>query len=118
MRALTSIWRKAKRSRDFFWSFVNGEAIQNRFASMADVPPQTPLSRTIAKELKARGFRFCGPTTTYSLMQACGLVNDHLTSCHRHDACAALASGPVPTFACVCSPPRANVGIIRPLLTF
>ena len=82
---------KSQTLTHFFWAFVNGEAIQNRFASMADVPPQTPLSRTIAKELKARGFRFCGPTTTYSLMQACGLVNDHLTSCHRHDACAALA---------------------------
>jgi DNA-3-methyladenine glycosylase I len=75
----------------FFWDFVNGEAIQNRFASVADVPPETPLSRTISKSLKARGFRFTGPTTTYSLMQACGLVNDHLVSCYRHDACAALA---------------------------
>ncbi len=74
----------------FFWAFVNGEAIQNRFARMADVPPETPLSRTIAKHLKARGFRFCGPTTTYSLMQACGLVNDHLVSCFRHDECTAL----------------------------
>ncbi len=75
----------------FLWSFVNGEAIQNRFASMADVPAETPLSWKISKELKARGFRFTGPTTTYSLMQACGLVNDHLVSCHRHDVCAALA---------------------------
>ena len=75
----------------FLWGFVNGEAIQNRFASMAEVPPQTPLSQTIAKELKTRGFRFTGPTTTYSLMQACGLVNDHLVSCHRHAPCAALA---------------------------
>ncbi|MGA7325716.1 MAG: DNA-3-methyladenine glycosylase I [Rhodomicrobium sp.] len=75
----------------FFWAFVNGEAIQNRFATMAEVPAETPLSRKIAKELKARGFRFTGPTTTYSLMQACGLVNDHLVSCHRHDVCAALA---------------------------
>ena len=75
----------------FFWGFVDGEAIQNRFASMSGVPPETPLSRKIAKELKAKGFRFAGPTTTYSLMQACGLVNDHLVSCHRHDACAALA---------------------------
>jgi DNA-3-methyladenine glycosylase I len=75
----------------FFWSFVNGEAIQNRFPSTKDVPPETPLSRTISKALKAKGFRFTGPTTTYSLMQACGLVNDHLVSCHRHDVCAALA---------------------------
>jgi DNA-3-methyladenine glycosylase I len=70
---------------------------------MAEIPPQTPLSRTIAKELKARGFRFCGPTTTYSLMQACGLVNDHLISCHRYGACAALASGPTAAFACASS---------------
>jgi DNA-3-methyladenine glycosylase I len=84
---------KSQSLASFFWNFVNGEAVQNRFASMADVPPETPLSRTIAKELKARGFRFCGPTTTYSLMQACGLVNDHLIACHRHDACAALARG-------------------------
>jgi DNA-3-methyladenine glycosylase I len=75
----------------FIWGFVEGEAIQNGFASTAEVPPQTPLSRTISKELKTRGFRFTGPTTTYSLMQACGLVNDHLVSCHRHEACAALA---------------------------
>jgi DNA-3-methyladenine glycosylase I len=75
----------------FFWGFVNGEAIQNGFASIKEVPPETPLSRTISKALKAKGFRFTGPTTTYSLMQACGLVNDHLVSCHRHDACAALA---------------------------
>ncbi len=75
----------------FLWGFVNGEAIQNRFASMAEVPAETPLSRTISKELKRRGFRFTGPTTTYSVMQACGLVNDHLISCHRHEPCAALA---------------------------
>jgi DNA-3-methyladenine glycosylase I len=80
----------------FFWSFVNGESIQNRFASLKDVPPETPLSRAISKALKAKGFRFTGPTTTYSLMQACGLVNDHLVSCHRHDACAALARPQIP----------------------
>ncbi len=83
--------RRSQTLSAFFWGFVNGKAIQNRFANMAETPPETLLSRTIAKELKARGFRFCGPTTTYSLMQACGLVNDHLISCHRHDACAALS---------------------------
>jgi DNA-3-methyladenine glycosylase I len=83
--------RQSQTFASFFWGFVNGEAIQNRFASLSDIPPQTPLSHAIAKDLKKRGFRFCGPTTTYSLMQACGLVNDHLVTCHRHDACAALA---------------------------
>jgi DNA-3-methyladenine glycosylase I len=75
----------------YFWNFVNGEAIQNRFASLKELPPETPLSRSISKDLKKRGFKFTGPTTTYSLMQACGLVNDHLVACHRHDVCAALA---------------------------
>lgn len=75
----------------FFWNFVEGEAIQNRPTTMTDVPAETALSGKISKALKAHGFRFTGPTTTYSLMQACGLVNDHLVSCHRHDACAALA---------------------------
>jgi DNA-3-methyladenine glycosylase I len=75
----------------FFWNFVDGVAIENRFASLSEAPSETPLSRAIAKALKSRGFRFCGPTTVYSLMQACGLVNDHLIACHRHDACAALA---------------------------
>jgi DNA-3-methyladenine glycosylase I len=75
----------------FFWGFVDGAAIQNRFTAISEVPAQTPLSAAISKELKRRGFRFCGPTTVYSLMQATGLVNDHITSCHCHDPCAALA---------------------------
>lgn len=83
--------RQSQSLTRFFWNFVNGEAIQNRFTSKNQVPAETPLSRSIAKELKARGFKFTGPTTTYSLMQACGLVNDHLTFCHCHDVCAALA---------------------------
>ncbi len=88
--------RQGQRFASFFWGFVNGEAIQNRPESSGNVPPETPLSRTISKELKRRGFKFTGPTTTYSLMQACGLVNDHLVACHRHDACAALAHPNLP----------------------
>jgi DNA-3-methyladenine glycosylase I len=80
----------------FFWNYVDGEAIQNRLASLAEAQGQTPLSQKISKELKALGFRFTGPTTVYSLMQACGLVNDHLVSCHRHEACAALARPKLP----------------------
>jgi DNA-3-methyladenine glycosylase I len=52
---------------------------------MGDVPAQTPGSKALAKELKARGFRFVGPTTAYSTMQACGLVNDHLDGCWARD---------------------------------
>jgi len=76
----------------YLWDFVDGTAIQNRFSSSSEIPAQTPLSQTISKELKRLGFRFIGPTTAYSMMQACGLVNDHLTSCHRHDPVAALAT--------------------------
>ncbi|WP_108681384.1 DNA-3-methyladenine glycosylase I [Methyloceanibacter sp. wino2] len=74
----------------FLWDFVDGKPVINRFKSMRDVPAETPLSRAMSKELKARGFKFCGPTIVYAFMQATGLVNDHLTSCHRHKECAAL----------------------------
>ena len=74
----------------FLWEFVDGKPIVNRHKTMSDVPAETPLSRTMSKELKARGFKFCGPTIVYAFMQATGLVNDHLTSCPRHKACAAL----------------------------
>jgi DNA-3-methyladenine glycosylase I len=53
---------------------------------MAEVPAQTAESVALSKALKARGFRFCGPTIVYAWMQACGLVNDHLVSCPRHAA--------------------------------
>ncbi|MDJ0512038.1 MAG: DNA-3-methyladenine glycosylase I [Methyloceanibacter sp.] len=74
----------------FLWEFVEGKPVINRYKTMSDVPAETPLSRTMSKELKARGFKFCGPTIVYAFMQATGLVNDHLTSCHRHKACAVL----------------------------
>lgn len=82
--------RRSMTLSDFFWNFVDGVPIQNNFATPAELPGETELSARISKELKARGFRFCGPTTVYSLMQACGLVNDHLTSCFRHAECAAM----------------------------
>lgn len=72
------------------WDFVDGEPVQNRFASTKKIPAETPISKAMAKELKARGFRFCGPTTVYAFMQSMGMVNDHLTSCHRYEPCKAL----------------------------
>jgi DNA-3-methyladenine glycosylase I len=68
-----------------------GRPLQTNRASRAEVPAATDLSRAVSKELKARGYAFCGPTIVYAFMQACGLVNDHLVGCHRHAACAALA---------------------------
>jgi DNA-3-methyladenine glycosylase I len=54
--------------------------------TLADVPATTPGSTALAKELKRNGFRFVGPTTVYALMQACGLVDDHLADCFRRGA--------------------------------
>ena len=74
----------------FLWNYVDGTPQQNRFETLDDVPAETPLSRRISKDLKAQGFRFCGPTITYAFMQATGLVNDHLVTCPQHGAVAKL----------------------------
>lgn len=68
----------------FIWGFVDGAPIQNDPATVADVPAETAESRALSKALKAKGFRFCGPVITYAFMQATGMVNDHLVTCHRH----------------------------------
>ena len=75
----------------FLWDRVGGQPIRNRFSRMADVPPETDLSKVISRDLKKAGFRFCGPTITYAFMEATGLVNDHLTGCPRHEEVAKLA---------------------------
>ena len=72
------------------WDFVDGRPTVNRFRSTKDVPAATDVSRAMSKELSARGFKFCGPTIVYAFMQAVGMVNDHLVTCHRHAACAKL----------------------------
>ncbi len=69
---------------ELLWSFVGGESRVNRWRKLAELPAETDESRAMSKELKRRGFRFVGPTVCYSLMQACGLVNDHLVGCFRH----------------------------------
>ncbi|MGF1660435.1 MAG: DNA-3-methyladenine glycosylase I [Rubrimonas sp.] len=68
----------------FVWQSVEGRPRVNRFARMDEIPAETAESRALSKALKARGFRFVGPTVVYAWMQACGLVDDHLTSCPRH----------------------------------
>ena len=74
----------------FLWDYVDGAPLQNRFASMAEVPAETKLSKDVSKALKAKGFRFCGPTIVYAFMQATGLINDHLVTCPRHKDCAEM----------------------------
>ncbi|MEM7267748.1 MAG: DNA-3-methyladenine glycosylase I [Pseudomonadota bacterium] len=75
----------------FLWDFVDGQPLQNELVWMADVPAETQISKDISKALKAKGFKFCGPTIVYAFMQAAGLVNDHLIGCPRHAEVAAMA---------------------------
>ena len=65
------------------WSFAPDPATRPRPVTFADVPPTSPESTAMAKDLRKRGFRFVGPTTAYALMQSCGLVDDHLVECWR-----------------------------------
>ncbi|MDT3396234.1 DNA-3-methyladenine glycosylase I [Streptomyces sp. B1866] len=73
------------------WSYAPDPAGRPVPRTAADVPPVTPESTALARELKRRGFRFVGPTTAYALMQACGLVDDHLADCHVRRAAARRA---------------------------
>ena len=75
---------------EFLWSFVDGAPLRNEFVWMADVPAETAVSRDLSRALKAKGFKFCGPTISYAFMQAVGMVNDHLVGCPRHAEVAKL----------------------------
>jgi DNA-3-methyladenine glycosylase I len=68
----------------YLWGFVDGKSVRNNFRHIGEVPAETELSRKISKDLKARGFKFCGPTIVYAFMQAVGMVDDHLVDCWRH----------------------------------
>jgi DNA-3-methyladenine glycosylase I len=70
----------------YLWGFVEGKPIQNTWKSMRDVPAETAESRVLSKDLRRRGFTFVGPTICYALMQAVGMVNDHLPGCFRRTA--------------------------------
>jgi DNA-3-methyladenine glycosylase I len=75
----------------FLWDFVGGVPVQNHWTGMGEVPATTAVSDAMSKALKRHGFRFVGPTICYALMQSCGFVNDHVTTCFRHAECAQLA---------------------------
>ena len=74
---------------DLIWKHVNGKPQVNRFKA-GQVPAQTEMSEALARDLKTRGFNFCGPVIVYAFAQATGMVNDHLTTCFRHAQCAKL----------------------------
>jgi len=68
----------------YVWRFVGGQPIQNRRRRLSDVPARTAESDALSRDLLRRGFKFVGSPICYALMQACGLVNDHLVACPRH----------------------------------
>lgn len=73
----------------YLWNFVDGVPLQNAWRTMAEVPATSPVSDALSKDLKRRGFKFVGSTICYALMQAVGMVNDHLVGCHRYRRLAA-----------------------------
>jgi len=90
-KAWLSIKEKGPGFSALLWDFVDGKPKVNHFRSTKQVPAETEISKKMSKELGARGFKFCGPTIVYAFMQAVGMVNDHLVTCHRHTPLAKFA---------------------------
>ena len=76
------------------WTHLDGEPHDHKFRSSKQIPTSNDIALGMSKELIGHGFKFVGPTIVYAFMQAVGMVNDHLMTCHRHDACAKLAKPP------------------------
>jgi DNA-3-methyladenine glycosylase I len=93
--ATARFWLAAEAQGGFaplLWGFVDGTPVQNRFAETGEVPTESAASQAMSRHLKAQKLAFCGPTILYAFMQAVGMVNDHIVSCHRHEACRMLAT--------------------------
>ncbi len=90
-RAFLAVQEEYGSFSDYIWRFVDGQPIQNRWKSLAEVPATSPESDTLSKDLKKRGFTFVGSTIMYAHMQAMGMVNDHTTDCFRYRECRKLA---------------------------
>ena len=86
-RLFIDMQREFGRFSHYLWAYVDNSPITNHWASHSEIPPNTVLSDAIAKDLKARGFKFFGTTICYAYLQAMGLVNDHCIDCYRHQAC-------------------------------
>lgn len=74
----------------YLWNYVDGKPLQNAWGAIKQVPAKTPMSEGLSKDLKQKGFAFCGPTIVYAFAQAVGMVNDHVADCFRHPECAKL----------------------------
>ena len=83
-KAYLAVQEKIGSFDKYIWDFTDGETVQNRFSGLKQIPAETPLSQVISRDMKKRSFTFVGPTIIYSHMQATGMVNDHVMSCHRY----------------------------------
>ena len=90
-RAYLEVMENGPGFSTFLWDFLDGKPKVNKFRDTKQVPAETALSKKISKELVGQGFKFVGPTIVYAFMQAVGMVNDHLVTCHRHTAVSKLA---------------------------
>ncbi len=93
-RAYLKIMEQGPGFSALLWDAVGGQPKINTFKTTATVPAATPTSITLSKELVARGFKFVGPTIVYAFMQATGMVNDHLVTCHCHATCGGMKRPP------------------------
>lgn len=82
-KAFIKVREEFKTFSAYIWRFTEGKTIVNFWKHVSDIPASTPLSHTISKDLKSRGFKFVGPIVVYAHLQATGIVNDHLTTCWK-----------------------------------
>ena len=92
-KAYLAMQAKGEDFSEFLWSFVGGKPIQNTPEGRGDVPVASSESEAMSKALKSRGFKFVGPVIVYAFMQAVGMINDHYTSCFRHDEVRRITGG-------------------------
>jgi DNA-3-methyladenine glycosylase I len=90
-RIYLDLREKGEDLSQLLWSFTGGKPLQPDFDSQ--IPAQTPLAVDMAKALKSRGYKYCGPVIVYAFMQAVGITNDHMTCCFRHGAVRRMAEG-------------------------
>ena len=93
-RAWLDLRESGMRFSEFLWAFTGGAPVVNAWCRIEDIPAATPVSEGMSRALRGRGFRFVGPTICYAFMQAVGMVNDHVTSCFRWEACKGLRPEP------------------------
>jgi DNA-3-methyladenine glycosylase I len=84
-RAFLAVQKEFGSFDNYIWDFVGGRPVRNKWRRVEQLPALTPISEKLSADLRARDFRFVGPTVCYSHLQAAGLINDHLVGCFRHD---------------------------------